>query len=105
MTTKHTPGPWKHGKTLGVINGADGSLVATTGYRVTAVPDGQECEDDANARLIAAAPEMLEALKAFIERGTKLAGFPASYDPWVGEIVAARAIIARAEGKEACPAA
>ena len=49
-------------------------------------------------RLRAVNAELLAALKAFVERGTKLSGHPAQYDPWVGELVVARAAIAKAEG-------
>lgn len=54
----HTPGPWRL-KGFGSIFGADGGLVATTGYRVTVGSD----EDDLNARLISAAPQLLGALQ------------------------------------------
>lgn len=54
--TKHTPGPWKL-KRSGTISDNNGELVATTGYRVAVYSE----EDDANARLIAAAPELLSA--------------------------------------------
>lgn len=60
--TKHTPGPWKahHGKGQMMIvqdaksNSGIANLIAFTG--------GGIAEDDANARLIAAAPDLLEAL-------------------------------------------
>lgn len=55
----HTKGPWKL-RRPGCISNSEGDLVATTGYRVTVRFD----EDDANARLIAAAPELLAALEA-----------------------------------------
>lgn len=57
---KHTSGPWraiaasKVGKTVGIYD-ADGGLIAKTGNRGSAKAD---------ARLIAAAPELLEVLKA-----------------------------------------
>lgn len=60
---KHTPGPWKLKKWN--IYGADG-------YGVTSIPDASPSEggnppvDKANAKLIAAAPQMLEALIAFL---------------------------------------
>lgn len=62
--TAHTPGPWKlkrsaNDEIIGVILGSDDNLVATTGYRV--VPG--ECEDDANARLIAASPRMYDYIE------------------------------------------
>lgn len=61
--TKHTPGPWKH----------SGHLIATDHQTVIATTQGANCwkwqcspaslENAANARLIAAAPEMLETLQ------------------------------------------
>jgi len=65
---KHTPGPWKvtDGKTLGTLIEAkpyrDGYIVARVNSTKGMAPDGDE-NREANANLIAAAPEMLEALK------------------------------------------
>ena len=63
-TAKHTPGPWRLGTDHGgdTVRTEDGGAVAVT--RV-ATRDGYahtEAEDVANACLIAAAPELLEAL-------------------------------------------
>lgn len=62
MTNKHTPGPWqweKRGGAFRAIEGPSGPSVAVTEeYAGDAWIDVSE----ANARLIAAAPEMLEAL-------------------------------------------
>lgn len=68
--TKHTPGPWIESKhfdknedvILQIVQIDDQSKVIAT------------CDspyDDANARLIAAAPEMLEALKAAMDGNIK----------------------------------
>lgn len=56
MTTKHTPGPWDYveGKTLYHVERKGGQGA------VCSVPKSRE----ADARLIAAAPDLLEALKA-----------------------------------------
>ncbi len=68
MTAKHTPGPWHwftHSPTVVFIDEGDGIV----GIAWTGDPDGTETpleEEIANARLIAAAPEMLEALKSII---------------------------------------
>lgn len=64
-TDNHSIGPWslrrdRNGDECGAVVGHDGQLVATTGYRVRPLSS----EDDANARLIATAPEMLDALRA-----------------------------------------
>jgi hypothetical protein len=69
MNTQHTPGPWH----MGMGNG-DGSVFAESGrtrlenggttlYPIAQVNGGwRTTEDEANARLIAAAPEMFELL-------------------------------------------
>lgn len=70
MSTKHTPGPW--GFNVGK-NGAIAGLPVIRVYSYSA--EDKVCDfahangeqDLANARLIAAAPEMLEALKAIWE--------------------------------------
>ena len=52
---KHTPGPWALGaETIVISSTVGGGCVADCGYRE---------EGNADARLIAAAPDMLEALK------------------------------------------
>ncbi len=60
---KHTPGPWEVSKDYSQlrVNGADGEAVA---YTETCV--GLE-RDQANARLIAAAPDLLDALEELLE--------------------------------------
>jgi len=57
MTTKHTPGPWdKSGSVIKSLAGSD--------RKVADVRVGDE-EGQANAKLIAAAPELLATLQAF----------------------------------------
>lgn len=85
--TKHTPGPWKHyvthplsGAVWFVVTDKDGygpiidvggkdnnGQIAEAKYLIT---DGNEIE--ANARLIAAAPELLEVLEAVDSKLTYL---------------------------------
>ncbi len=64
MTNKHTPGPWKHvvkyGDNSGPINGPDGKAVASIVGNSTRPTE----EKGANARLIAAAPELLEVARS-----------------------------------------
>lgn len=65
-----TPGPWHFG--IGQVAGRehvcvaqtanDRNIIATTGYW----PSDDEAESTANARLIAAAPELLAALSALL---------------------------------------
>ena len=93
---KHTPGPWQ-------VNSRDDHQVCDCdGERRGCSPIAQIVRrfDDAttrraNARLIAAAPELLAALQALIDRGLehRLSGFP--------EVDAARAAITKATGEPA----
>jgi hypothetical protein len=71
----HTPGPWKIGtpppngeQTIGNSQGLM-VAVATTGFNVPTL---------ANARLIAAAPELLEALESMVEM-VEMNGFGKAY--------------------------
>ncbi len=80
MSGQPTPGPWrveidKYGP-LDVV-GADGEFVARAAWR------HRNEKDAANARLIAAAPEMYEYIKVRAERGEETA----------------RRLIARSEGR------
>lgn len=68
----HTPGPWEWKHPFNwegsyILLGADGTVVCDDGsaygeYSREIDPEGDEC-NQANARLIAAAPELLAALK------------------------------------------
>lgn len=68
MNTQHTPGPWK---IEGAFNGPDFTIRSTDNKVIAVVPfphagivEAQNpTEATANADLIAAAPELLEALK------------------------------------------
>lgn len=94
MSDKHTPAPWAH------IN-PDGFTVrhpqvySDTGpvCNVTWLGDGRIDELRANARLIAAAPELLEALQSIIDSADK--GHAAILCPLAA---AARAAITKATG-------
>lgn len=110
--SKHTPGPWR--ADLADIGGQvfGFSIVAEHGthwhpvaYQSTYQHTNSECyepaERKANARLIAAAPELLEALKLLDEAfcaddyGTK-----EGREKGRAALVATRAAIAKAEGKQ-----
>lgn len=110
--SKYTPGPWEvHNQTdvftaNGAMNAAgvrcddnDGWLVADCAVSITMV-DGEEetletKEQIANARLIAAAPELLDAIEHLIPLMPSDAD---GYDRAIWEN--AKAIIAKATGKE-----
>lgn len=91
MAKEHTPGPWT---TEGryILYGEKNDWLAT----VERFHGEYEAESQANARLIAAAPELLEALKGILEIGKRNMENP-KYD---GYFNTARAAIARAEGNE-----
>ncbi len=112
MNAKHTPGPWTVLRSYSVGHPAGGlvaDVYAPTGERIDRpTVDGQSAYHEArtaNARLIAAAPDLLRALMAIVENADK--GF--SVTTWTGldgiadagtvaNVDAARAAIARATG-------
>ena len=66
MTTKHTTGPWS-------ING---NKIDGNGYHIASINSHGTTEGKANARLIAAAPDLLAALEMVMEKYSKnLDGF------------------------------
>ena len=89
MSAKHTPGPWEdvgpNEEGERCIFGGDDSGVAVT--IPVGNPDMNEARSIANARLIAAAPELLEAIKGVVRIA----------DRNTVEFDAARAAIAKAE--------
>ncbi len=102
MEAKHTPGPWSITNTImgsaettvwpsAVVAAPYGSVDTVCDFSfMTNKPHG---EQQANARLIAAAPELLAALRAMIERAE-----------WHGDkdadgLCGARAAVAKAEGR------
>ena len=93
MSAKHTPGPWV------VRESSCGSVGTASMLIAMAYGDDPDCKADdrmaANARLIAAAPELLGALKAICDEQDANEGYatPATYD-------AARAVIAKAEAQQ-----
>jgi hypothetical protein len=101
MTTKHTatPGPWENHKWNCEEHQiyAKGGTIALVSHSHTLVP---EVEADANARLIAAAPDLLAALKEYEAHGFAV---PQSEHPEAVEQrrirAMMRAAIAKAEGQ------
>ncbi len=107
MTTTHThtQGPWH----VGAGNG-EGSIFAengrtrleiggTTLYPIARMGKGwNEEEDEANARLIAAAPEMLEALREMLSMFVD----HEQYDEDSAQVISqTRQVLAKAEGRDA----
>lgn len=99
---EHTPGPWMYDDDrIGVSDSPHDSEPFITSVICDMVGDHITTdENDANARLIAAAPDMLEALKLF-ERYASFYETKPNYTLGPEEVAtleAARSAIAKAEG-------
>jgi len=101
MAPKHTPGPWKLNSYKEKLRGS----VVLTRYKILAFNMGPDkspqviCElaykwAEPDARLIAAAPEMLEALQALYVEGFMNMPFEEQHKRWM----LAQAAIAKATG-------
>jgi len=66
-TTQHTPGPWNYDEYNGSLWITDDSGIGTIAQLIPEPNKGIWDEDKANARLIAAAPELLAALQSLIQ--------------------------------------
>ena len=99
-TTKHTPGPWyphyakaDHCLSSSVWGQEPGNQVAVIG--------GKSLEAmNANARLIAAAPVMYEALQAMLNGILFTRGASMSEDRWQTLTTIARTALSQAEGRQ-----
>lgn len=98
MTSRHTPGPWH------VYNVQTDPFARVGTYKhaiCTMAPSGNVYADAANARLIAAAPELLAALEAFMGADDKMqvaiGGNPIYVDRFLARV---RALLAKAKGGE-----
>ncbi len=101
--SKHTPGPWAYRPSN------DGHFIAGVGENSGYLAEVRQCRSKqdirADARLIAAAPELLAALRGMLAivnesggvAGYHLNGNTAEWDEF-DEVDAARAAIAKAEG-------
>lgn len=87
--TQHTPGPWRHTNRGSVIGADNCAVVSCQDCRLTD-------EAVANARLIAAAPDLLAALIDLVERCDGEEGIRA--DGSNIETMRAHAAISRAQG-------
>lgn len=109
--SKHTTAPWHVGMRNGhnachvyAYNGkdqySDAGICSVYGLPMHRKLDElEESESFANARLIAAAPELLEALKNMVESFGGRADAHLTNDKNVQSVNQARAAIAKAEGK------
>lgn len=97
--TKHTPGPW-----LAEVSAAKVAWIQGSNGEWAALACGEtDASAAANARLIAAAPDMLEALTALVERDARVDGgtllLPiGNHGTAVAVLNRARAAIAKATG-------
>ena len=100
--SKHTPGPWEvradaHGR--GRIY-ARGTWIATTWLATDDGNDAPRLPALSNARLIAAAPELLEALGILLNRLEGIGGEHVTGMEGVdADLIKARAAIAKATGE------
>ena len=93
MSAKHTPGPWRfytepQPNGCPIVGNGRGLMLAMLAHSVN-YPD-QRDEANANARLIAAAPELLEALQDMLILHAGIS------DDMVETLTRARAAIAKA---------
>lgn len=100
IEAKHTPGPWKVSGRRRQVIGRHGAIPCLLA-RVNVAASGVEC--DANARLIAAAPDLLAACEAaiqFIRNGVEFGyiRLPDAGDPALLTPPALEAAVAKAKG-------
>ena len=104
QTHTHTPGPWILGKKIGIAY-YPGKIYAGDHIEIVEVPTG-DAKSDANARLIAAAPDLLAAAKEVFDtlndgpadRECPFTSRPKMVCDCVGHRML-RAAIAKAEGR------
>lgn len=106
MSSQHTPGPWEihDGGKFGSYGDNGPSVCAVTGpglcqplFDLCGPASEMQCR--ANAALIAAAPELLEALRGLSDAVIEYGRTVAEWDRVLDADKAARAAIAKAEGK------
>ena len=90
-TAKHTPGPWELKACSGGPGEEPGIWVEANGRPLMR---GDFCRSEADANLIAAAPELLAALRELTSVAAEMADAAGYADP--PALVAARAALAKA---------
>ena len=93
MTPKHTPGPWQVGKWDGklVITDKNNCIVSTMQWQI-------KDEERANARLIAASPDLLKTCKSIVRM---ILGYMEDRRTFSDTLIEkAQQVIDRTEGKE-----
>lgn len=105
--SKHTPGPWESKAFTNVSRNEDRVHIRGANKRIVAAITNHpgECasldenvsdEDKANARLIACAPELLQALRNIID-SAPIRGLPRALE---NDIQLACGLVTKAEGRE-----
>lgn len=101
-THTHTPGPW----TGHIIPGPEFVITGGNGQTVFLIGDNRRLLPmQTDARLIAAAPDLLAALKSLVDQSEKavaecLRHHPEGWDWGTLPVEAARKAIAKAEGRQ-----
>lgn len=100
-TRAHTPGPWRVWREVGleIFPDCSGTRIALVTNEANGPKGITPAMGEANARLIAAAPDLLAALKAFVDDVTDA---DHSAHDWSEQVVLkrARAAIAKATGEQ-----
>ena len=91
--TKHTPGPWIPARKANCTSCRHPAILRDGGQVATATWQGSEAETDANACLIAAAPDLLHACR---EAALVLAALSETCPPLIREYEIVSAAIAKA---------
>jgi len=91
----HTPGPWKIGQHLPITSIGWSVTIAEDGSAIAYVLGDKNPELRANARLIAAAPDLLEALDDALHQMKQVCPGCEQWIDWAQ----AEAAIARAKGE------
>lgn len=91
MSAKHTPGPWTQGTSAVGITCVWLDGLTEQKHKMGQSHTWIDCETEANARLISAAPELLEALLSCLEKGSR-------WHPCDPVVIKARAAITKAIG-------
>ena len=96
----YTPGPWAWGRPEVVAFNKDLTIRAKIAD-VCFIPGDRRCAiADANSRLIAAAPELLEALEEVINSNPSILATDKSALRYVQAVEKARKVIRKARGEE-----
>lgn len=105
--SKHTPGPWDYWSGYNAYDKVEAQITAEGGDIVIASYNHLISEGEANARIMAAAPDLLEALEKIVEYAHQYSGRERSQaaameiveTPISDDVAAARVAIAKARGE------